>query len=106
MAIPFVNTTLKAIWLQVNNKETFGPLFSFLDDMATNPTPTTLLVGDTTDGYYDYDDDYAGPGRESWLSVDGIHPPTVPLLRMPDQVTGLMYLLTIENGTPTATRDN
>jgi hypothetical protein len=97
MAIPFANSRVAAIWLALNNS-TYKPLLDFLDDLATSPTPDTLLVGDTTDGYYDYDDDYSASGLESWLAVDGINPPTVPMLRMPDKGTGAMYHIEIRNG--------
>lgn len=88
------STAVQKIWLALNN-EKFLPLVNFLD----NPTPTTLLVGDTTDKYYDYDDDYTFQGAaESWFAVDGIHPPTVPLLQIVDQGTGNMVLAWVENG--------
>lgn len=88
------STAVQKLYLALNN-EKFLPLANFLDNM----TPTTLLVGDTTDKYYDYDDDYTFQGAaESWFAVDGIHPPTVPLLQMVDQATGLMTLVWVENG--------
>ncbi len=97
MAYPFNNPDVfGGIWLALNNKETFLPLMSYLDDQYSAGTFTTLLVGDPS--LTDYQYDYAGVGAGTWFEVDGINPPTAPLLRLIDQALGTPTYLFIKNG--------
>jgi len=54
----------------------------------------TLAIGDAT-GYYAI--------GNYWFICDGVNPPTLAMLRMQDQVTGVFYDLTLQSGVWTVT---
>jgi hypothetical protein len=97
MAIPFNNQALLGpIWLALNNKETFEPLMSYIDDQLSAATPTTLAVGTVDPNYYQYG--YEPVGHATWFDADGVNPPTAPVFRVIDQLTGAYVYVGVYNG--------
>jgi len=62
-----------------------------INEMITGwPDHDTLNVGSGAGPYY--------AGGESWLTVDGTNPPTMPRIRLQDQTTGAYRILQIAGG--------